>query len=51
MVMKASLENKACFIHPRRNDDCGWGGAGAGNYLGALLDWPYEQQIFDEPNI
>ena len=40
---EASLENKVCFIHNRKSDDCGRGGAGPGNYVWALLDWQYER--------
>lgn len=34
-----SLENKVCFVDPRMNGDCGRGGAGASQYVYALLDW------------
>lgn len=39
---KPSLENKVCFVHPGMNGSCGRGGAGAGKFMWALLDWTNE---------
>jgi hypothetical protein len=42
---KAALENRICFVDKRRSQRregpvLGRGGAGAGSYCWALLDWP-----------
>jgi hypothetical protein len=34
---------KVCFIHPRKRQDCGRGGAGSNTFVWALLDWRRER--------